>query len=547
MTLPSTTLIVTAFPTGSIVPKCPTCDLVFEQCTKDACEQDGSKPDECAKRCLAYLCYGDHNAPFCKSGPCRPAACPNSKPRLFETAQPAIPFTTVLSFPGTTITVTPTPTFTEPGLVHSTTPQCDEGHGITPNGKWTMLFEHKIQQRPDNATFKWDLWDEHGCPAGSGLAWNQFLGFDISTEIGAFERSQDYRMGYTLHTNVTESLSRSESEIYFQISKPVADCKEMCHTGWKVNKREPNDSWQIFNDCAQQCGSQKLTPNDVSCEAGVNKWQDNGDNPISIRGGYCTFSMPFTPANDNSPTSWTRDSRWTLDIIQTMEHDQGSFEWWLKDPNGNDVSTQKWDTSKAFFHSGEKIMGGLVADPGMLYNMYITIRSPLTKKNSTVELSYLNDPLPSKPPCNFCNKQIECPEDTPTCQPSYRTERDDETSQSLLDDCTQGQNLHDNEKLYIGVHRFCLTSVFKNTSEFSCDGVPDAFYPKNAGFQRHFKCWWPHDFVEPYSHQRADSASGENLLPHWLRTATRPPWAAGALAIDGGGGVNESWMNATFH
>ncbi|KAF1922681.1 glycoside hydrolase family 18 protein [Didymella exigua CBS 183.55] len=533
MSLPSRTLTVTAYPTGSIVPNCPICDLVFAKCTKDACEQDGSKPDDCAKRCLAYLCYGDHNAPLCKTGPCRPAACPDSIPREFETAQPAMPFTTVLSFPGTTVTVTPTPTYTEPALVHSATPRCTEGQKVSPHSKWTVLFEHKIQRQPDLATLKWNLWDEYGCHAGKGMSSNIFLGHNISAGIGAMGRPQEDMMGYTLHTNVTESLSISSSEIYFQISKPVEGCQRMCHTEWRINTRDASNPWDIVNDCAQPCGVQKLSPADVVCDDGSNKWQDNGGNPTRIRGGYCTFRMPFDPANDDAPRrplAWFRDGQWTLSIIQKMEYETASLEWWLKNPHGNDAGHFWQSLSEAdVVNSLIETYPETPRESKMLYKMLLTVSEPRNKDKTLVQLKYQNA---KNPHCTYCTKCNGIGM-LPSCQPSYRTETNDEELQAMLGTChAPGLML-------------CPTDMIADKRTFSCDPLLDKFYPVGAGFERKFDCWWPNDFDYPYGLK--------DPPPHppglWEQPITNGDGdgfkgAAGGLAVDGG--ANGSWSNATW-
>lgn len=594
--LPSKTTTVIVTPTGSIVPNCPTCDNVFAECVKTSCLQNGSEAEECAKRCMAYLCYGDHNAPLCKKGFCRPAACPAQTPVDYNTAQPGQPLTTVLSFPSTTTTVTATPTYGEPTLKHGPTPTCNAGHDTTPNGKWTVLFEHKIHEQPANATFKWDLWDENGCHAGAGMAWNQFLGYNITANIGTPMRNM-HKMDHELLTNVTDSFSRAESEIYFQISKPVGGCKSAikrdtthdtpaqgkidaplssdqdvflnpnmgiggpapiiplvpgilptpavpappkpvdCYTNFKVNKREPDVSWQIVNDCAQQCGSQKLTTNDVSCDSGVNKWQDNGDNPVSVRGGFCTFSMPFSTGNAGSnPSKWDRNSRWTLELVQNMEYETASIEWLLKDPDNNIVAHQIQDLSGPKEH---KITIDVDSDTPeaakMRYKMQMTITEPRNKDITLLKLTYQNN---KKAWCDDGCGQGPHTIDTcaigalTACQPWYQTETPDETKQSLLDYCYDG-----------GKKKPCFSPMIYSNRDFSCDPVMDKWRPKNAGFERKLNCWWPYDFAVPYGlYDRPPNFKGAAVDdgPDGFNTFTDTP----GLMPDHGG-VNGSWRNAT--
>ncbi|KAF3033539.1 hypothetical protein E8E11_001215 [Didymella keratinophila] len=587
--LPSKTTTVTVYPTGSIVPDCPLCENVFDECVKTSCLQDGSESDACAKRCLAHLCYGNHNAPLCKKGFCRPAACPAQAPHDFNTAQPGQPFTTILSFPSTTMTVTATPTYGEPTLTHGPTPSCNAGHGTTPNGKWTVLFEHKIYEQPANATFRWDLWDENGCHAGDGMAWNQHLGFNISANIGTPERDM-YKMDFELLTDVTDSFSRAESEIYFQISKAVGGCKSItkrdashdatvqdaplnpvmgiigpalilptesdtppaptsappappkpdgCYTVFKVNNREPDVSWQIVNDCAQPCGSQKLTTNDVNCESGVNKWQDNGDNPVSVRGGFCRFSMPFSTGNAGSnPAKWDRNSRWTLELIQNMEYETASIEWLLKDPDQNVAAHQIQDLSGPKEH---KITIDVDSDTPeatkMRYKMLMTITEARNKDITQLKLTYQNEKNA------WCDD--DCPGNGPklidtcaigaltACQPWYQTETSNEKKQSLLNYCYDE-----------GKKKPCFSPMIYSNMDFSCDPIIDKWRAKNAGFERRFNCWWPYDFAVPYGlTDRPPNFKGASVddNPDGFNDFTDAP----GLMPDHGG-ANRSWANAPW-
>lgn len=532
--LPPSTLSVTTTPSwGTGIPSgtpkahCSACDEYFAICVKEQCKQDGSDAEKCAKSCLSALCFDSESADFCKKGPCRPAACPKESPHVIATGEPAIPFTTTLSLPSTTLTVTATPPYSEPTLSHSPTPTCTEGQRISPHGKWTVLFEHKIREQPDNATLKWDLWDEHGCHAGNGRASNNILGHNITTQIGAMGRPQEDKMGYTLHTNVTQSLSTSSSEIYFQISKPVAGCQQMCHTEWKINTRDEGNSWEIVNDCAQSCGMRKLEPTDVSCDNGINKWQDNGDDPIDIRGGYCTFHMPFDPADDSAPTPpapWSRDSRWTVDFIQQMKYETASIEWWLKDPNGKNVTYFWKDLSE-----GGTVTTFIESDPEtkpesrMRYKMLLTVSDPRNKDKTRIQIQYMND---KNPHCKYCQSACEVTGMLEACQPNYRTETNDETEQSLLNTC------------WTSLLHICPEPMIADNRAFSCDPVPDAFYPVGAGFERRFRCWWPNDFDAPFG-LSDPPPSGASAMDLSGMSGT-----SGALGIYGG--PNSSWTNATW-
>jgi len=562
MSLSSKTTTVTVTPTGSIIPDCPLCETVFAECVKTSCEQDDSKPEECANRCLAYLCYGNHNAPLCKKGFCRPTACPAHAPHDFNTAQPAAPFTTVLPFSSTTITVTPTPTYGEPTLKASPTPSCTHGQEISPHAKWTVLLEHKIHQRPDNATLTWNLWDEHGCHAGNGMSSNVIVGRNISADIGAMGRPQKDTMGYMLHTDVTESMTSSSSEIYFQISKPVADCQSMCHTSWKVNNRDQGNSWQIVNDCAQACGMRELGPEDVHCDDGMNKWQDNGDKPTNIRGGYCTFRMPFEPMDDSAPPAaapWTRDSRWTIDFIQQMEYETASIEWWLRDPDGRNVSHFVKDLGSSPEQDQVTIEtdASIAADKRMRYKMLMSVDHPMDKDKTTVKITY--DSGLNKH-CHYCKEKhdglgnfwLRCPARTwKECQPSYQNETNDEKQQSFLQICSD-------PALYLGRPQGprdgepCTMPMIARNDSFSCNPVPAAFYPKNAGFERRFKCWWPNDFDEPYGRDDAPPPKDQinwqlDIDPDtYVHGADMAGISGTAVAMGIDGGANGSRTNATW-
>ncbi|KAF2621428.1 hypothetical protein BU25DRAFT_416096 [Macroventuria anomochaeta] len=486
----------TDIPSGTPAPaNCPTCNEYFDKCVKGRCNSDGSNAEKCAKECLAALCYSGDSINYCKKGPCRPAACPKENPMTFENAQPGAPFTTVLFLSGTKITVSPTPSYSTVSLPHSPTPTCKPGHTISPTGNWTVLVEHEIKEKPDNATLTWRLWDEHGCEAGSGSGWNNILGANLTQEIGAWDRAPGWNMGYALHTHVTESTSASQSEIEFEISRFPAGCMEICWTKWKINTRDESKSWQITDDCARQCGMRKLGPTDVGCDDGINKWHDNGDSSIQKRGGYCWFHMSFEPGDDRAsppPKPWTRDSRWTLELVQQMEYEDASIEWWLKDPNGNHAG-HFWFGLNA---EDVDVVGSTLIETQdrdahpelkMRYKMLLTVAYPRNKDNTTITLTYQNGKI------DGCKYSSDTPSKVlgllPLCQPSYQTESNDRTKQSHLNDCSSDPD----RKIEI-----CPTSMLAAKLEFSCDKIPDAFYPKGAGFERKFKCWWPHDFVAPY-------------------------------------------------
>ncbi|KAH6644817.1 hypothetical protein C7974DRAFT_440410 [Boeremia exigua] len=505
----TSTSSVWATPTGA--PNCPTCDLVFATCIKESCKPDGSDAVVCAKFCLSALCYGADSAPYCKRGPCKPAACPTVNPTNFFSGEPAIPFTTVLSLPSTTMTITAIPSLT---MSYAPTPTCNAGHTIDPHGKWTALVEHGIQRNPANATLSWTLWDEHGCKAGEGQCWNQFLGFNISCDIGAPTRTPDYRMGYVLHTSVTDSLNALDSEIEFLISKPVDHCSEWCWVKWKTNARADGKSWQISDDCARQCSSPQLTATDVSCDDGINKWYDPGDTAIQKRGGYCTWRMPFSPANDDPPpppAPWTRESRWTIEFTQVMEYKTSSIEWVLKDPNGDKAGHLWKDTSDS-----ERAMSLIYAndrgdrpDLQMRYKVLLTVYQGRKKEDTQVRLTY---GVMKNLGCKHTG-DVDFTLEPGHCQPYYETESDDEKKQSRFENC------------------YCPNPVMKDNVEFSCEKVFDKFYPKDAGFERKFKCWWPHDLMDPYGHSGGDLAGVD------------AQGLEGFMGISGG--RNVSWANAT--
>lgn len=554
----TTALWGTGIPTGT---PCRACDKHFNDCVSWRCRGDGSDAAQCAKFCLASVCYDSTSPGICKSGTCRPAACPKDKPVNFETADPAGPFTTVMSLPSTTITVTPTPTYGEPTLKASPTPTCTHGQEISPHAKWTVLLEHKIHQRPDNATLTWNLWDEHGCHAGNGMSSNFIIGRNISADIGAMGRPQKDMMGYMLFANVTESMTLSSSEIHFQISKPVDYCQSMCHTSWKINNRDQGNSWQIVNDCAQACGMRELGSEDVHCDDDMNKWQDDSDNPTNIRGGYCTFRMPFEPMDDSAPplpAPWTRDSRWYIDFIQQMEYETASIEWWLRDPDGRNVSHFVKDLGYTPEQNQVTIEtdASIAADKRMRYKMLLNVDHPMDKDKTTVKITYVSG---LNKHCHYCkekhdgmgNAWLRCAAHSfRECQPSYQTETNDEKQQSFLDVCAENGSFMGRPNSPPN-NQSCDQPMVARNDSFSCDPISAAFYPKNAGFERRFKCWWPNDFDEPYG--RDDAPPPKNQINWQLDIdpdTYHIPDIAGitgtAAAMGFGGGANGTWTNATW-
>ncbi|KAL1593101.1 hypothetical protein SLS59_009426 [Nothophoma quercina] len=476
----------TGIPSGTPVAQCSGCDKEFKRLVQLFCP-DGENVDACAKWALTGLCYGSESPDYCKTGSCKPAACPKEKPGNFENGEPAIPWTTTLSLASTTITVTATPTSVS--LPIGPTPTCDPGHGVSPDGKWTILVEHEIKERPDNATFTWKLWDENGCYADQGAASNQIHGHNITTDIGTWSR-KDYKMGYSLHTNVTESLSTSKSEVEFVISKPVDGCKSDCWTKWKIANPQESKPFQIHSDCAPECGMRKLDTSDISCDDGINKFHDNGVGSVQKRGGYCTFRMPFQPKDDSAPPPlkpFTRDSRWTLEIRQWMEYEKSEIEWSIKDPHGISAGNDLWDTSNANPYSGVVDTRGRDDTPenNIRYKMKLTVDEPRTKEKSTVQIEYL-----SWDQFDGCSYNTNVVGEMAGCRPIYLTETSDEKQQSSFNGCF-GLNPFTNKKTA------CPKAMLSN-AEFTCEMVADSFYPKGAGFERKFKCFWPHDFVDPW-------------------------------------------------
>ncbi|KAF2999487.1 hypothetical protein E8E13_008687 [Curvularia kusanoi] len=378
-------------------------------------------------------------------------------------------------------------------ISYSPTPTCNGGGHTTRDGKWTALIEHEIKRGPNKATLSWTLWDEHGCKAGGGSGTNEILGQNITQEIGAINRPEQDRMGYNVHVDVTDSLSTSDSTIDFMISKWIDGCRMRCWPKWQINKRDSSESWKITENCASKCGGPKFGPGEVSCSDDMNKWHDAGSTSHQKRGGYCTWRMPYKPGDDtpqpHGPASWTRASKWSLDIIQWMEYDKSSIEWWLKDPDGNNASHYWWDTSNVLPKGASLHINPDDAqnhpDLKMRYNMEVVIKDPRKKDSTTVRLTYLSD---QKKKCTYCEREGLCPSH---CQPYYQTESNDQKQQSSLEVCS-----HEG---YWGTMRFpCPTSMFQDNTEFSCDKVAGAFYPLGAGFERRFSCWWPHDFLDAY-------------------------------------------------
>ncbi|XPS75899.1 Chitinase [Ascochyta lentis] len=507
-------------PSGTPTPgNCGSCKSHFDKVANEKCKPDGSDAEACAKWSLADLCFGKGSPDYCKTGSCKHSACPKEDPGDYSKANPAGPFTTVLSLSSTTVTVTATPSKTTASLSASATPTCKSGGSVSPHGKWTAYWEQEI--KGPEASFKWTLWDENGCEAGKGSADNkQLLGADISTDIGAQHRPQEQKMGYMLHTNISDSTSSSRSEILFTISKPPAGCTEMCWARWKIANGVSSTPWQITSDCAQQCGMRKFTPTDVGCDNAINKFQYTDDTLYKKRGGYCWWRMPFEPADDNPPPPpppITRDSIWRLEIRQQMQYTKGEIEWTLYDPNKQKAGSGLQSTSNP-----DAALIAINTSPGaqtMHYAMQLAVSKPLNKDKSRITISYVG--TGKLPGCTYGTTIGHLPE----CNPYYRTETDDEVEMAILNDCYTEVD---------GVKYICDRHLVTN-QQMSCDAIPRAFRPKNAGFERKFSCSWPHDF----------KPQGEKGV-------------AGAEAMDGGvdgfqggvnvtvGGGNGSWTNGTI-
>ncbi|KZM28627.1 chitinase [Ascochyta rabiei] len=479
-------------PSGTPTPgNCGGCKSYFDVIANGKCRPDGSDAEACAKWSLAELCFGNRSPDYCKTGPCKHSACPKENLGDYSKANPASPFTTVLSLSSTTVSVTATPSKTTVSLSASATPTCKSGGSISPHGKWTAYWE-QVNYGDQYSDFTWTLWDENGCEAGKGSANNrQLLGADIVTDIGAQGRPQEQKMGYMLHANTTDSTAESRSEIQFTISKPPAGCTEFCWVKWKITNGIASKPWEITDDCAQQCGMRKLTPTDVGCDDGINKFQTADDDSLNKRGGYCWWRMPFEPANDDpvpppppppppSPPI-TRESIWRLEIRQQMEHEKSEVEWTLYDPNKNHAGSGLADTS-----SGD-VVKTIIETQGrdehpedkLKYKMQLTVSHPRNKDKSTVKIAYAD--VGKLPGCKYGTKTGH----VPSCNPSYETETDDEANVAILMDCYTK---------YYGTEWACDRHLVSST-QMSCDPIPHAFRPKNAGFERSFACWWPHDFA----------------------------------------------------
>lgn len=483
---PSTLSMSTTPPWGTGIPtgtptlgNCFACNEFFTNCVRRVCKQDGSDAESCAKWCLSALCYASDSVDYCKKGLCRPAACPKENPKDFEKGQPAIAFTTVLTLSTATITVTATP-----GPA-SATPTCKSGGTISPTGKWTVYLEHEVKEKPLNTSLTWTLWDENGCEANKGSASNLVKHSNLTVEIGASSnRPQNQKMGYMLHTNVTDSASTASSEIEFVISKPPAGCSQMCWVKWKIAESYESKSWQLTDDCARQCGSRKLETSDISCDDGINKFQDYG-NGVQKRAGYCTWRKPFEPADDNPPPPpppFGPFSLWHLELRQQMEYKKSEIEWNLYDPNKNHAGHGFEDTSGSDNFTTIVDTQGREGHPQdqMQYKMELTVTKPRNKDKSTVSIQYTN--VGQVPGCVYGDDNFPWLERT--CNPAYTTEPNDEKDQAYLWNC---------EKFGKYTYNICPKPLVDN-KHFSCDPVGGIFYPKNAGFERKFSCWWPHGF-----------------------------------------------------
>ncbi|KAJ4337253.1 hypothetical protein N0V95_008390, partial [Ascochyta clinopodiicola] len=254
-------------PSGTPTPgNCGDCKSYFDVIAIGKCKPDGSDAQDCAKWSLAALCFDYRSPEYCKTGSCKHSACPKDNPGDYSKANPASPFTTVLSLSSTTVSVTATPSKTTVSLSTSATPTCHSGGSISPHGKWTAYLE-QVNYGTQYSDFMWTLWDENGCEAGKGSANNrQLLGAEIITDIGVQGRPRQQMMGYMVHANLTASTSTSRSEIQFTISKPPTGCTEFCWARWKISNGIATKPWEITDDCTQQCGMRKFTPTDVGCD-----------------------------------------------------------------------------------------------------------------------------------------------------------------------------------------------------------------------------------------------------------------------------------------
>ena len=461
---------------------CASCKSYFDDCAKMKCQPDGSDAESCAKWCLTALCQASDSIDYCKVGSCKHSACPMDKVSEMSKGVPAALFTTVLSLSSTQITITATPTSsTAITLSASATPTCSTGGNISPDGRWTAYLEHQI--RGHDSSFTWTLWDQNGCEAGKGSVYNNIVGAELLTDIGAQHRPRELKAEYIVQTNVSDSTISSTSEIQFRISKPPIGCSEVCWVQWKINNSLDSKPWQITDDCAQQCGTQKLNTTNLSCDHGINKFQSNEDGSLKKRGGYCTWSISVESTDDDHPPPlpFTRESTWHLKLRQQMEHERSEIEWGLFDPNMQQASygwkdTSKGDAVNILIETQDRDSR---PQDKMRYKMQLTVSQPRYKDKSRVQIQYVN--IGQVPGCKYGTGIGFVPE----CNPSYVTESDDETEVAYINTC---------ESTYDGFQYICDHPLVTK-KVMGCDAIPHAFYPKNAGFERKFTCWWPHDFA----------------------------------------------------
>ena len=171
-----------------------------------------------------------------------------------------------------------------------------------------------------------------------------------------------------------------------------------------------------------------------------------------------------------------------MDIIQNVGDKTSKIEWMLIDPDGNNASNKYWETSDV------KDDDYVLLDPSphkdhpeltMRHNMKIQIWGDANDKDKTqLRLQYLAEPGYKQPLCKSHQ----------TCTPIYLTETNDELKQSRLDRC--------DEWCKVGWE---IRGMLDDNKEFSCDPVPEAFKQQDdGGWERRFKCWWPHDFADPF-------------------------------------------------
>ena len=412
-------------------PWCNCCKSTYNDCVSLWCKPDGSNAEYCARVCLTALCTFSKSSPeICHKGLCRLSACPKEKPKNVEDGQPADMFTTVLSLPATTVTVTLTPSPTTTPLPSvtpiSSVPQCTPGR-ISRTSQWQAQME--LHSDKDGAQLTWDLYDHNGCHAGAGKA-DQLLndgspisGRDISpynamaaislakpeplvspnqpslsssddiiphmgqlhnspkylrTEITSHNRPTQHAMAYWLDTRIDDPQS-DHATATFTLMRPAALCKTQCLPSFSLSL-DPSTStttnrWRITNSCASTCANTALLmPADIGCSA------PSVSASHTRRTFWCWWRMPYAPGTYLDPPL-APDATWRIRLHQEMLFASASITWTLIDPHGYDAGSGLLSTD----HEVASLSGVITSSPARLPAHALALSIQLTVSRPTVE------------------------------------------------------------------------------------------------------------------------------------------------------------------